>query len=126
MSLKNPELSIERVAEGAIADGIILKQGTAGLQVAPAAAATDKLIGVSEHAADDGTGVRLQVGGRAKLKAGGTIAAGDLLTSDASGQAVAAAPATGVNNRIIGYALDAAVSGDFFSGMIFPGSVQGA
>jgi hypothetical protein len=126
MSLKNPELSIERVAEATITEGLILKQGTAGLQVLPAAAATDKLIGVSEHDAATGTGARMQVGGRAKLKAGGTIAAGDLLTSNASGQAITAAPATGVNNRIIGYALEAAVSGDFFSGMIFPSEKQGA
>lgn len=126
MSLKNPELSIERVAEATIAEGIILKPGTAGLQVLPGAAATDKLIGVSEHGAASGEGIRMQVGGRAKLKSGGTIAAGDLLTSNASGQAIAAAPAAGVNNRIIGYALEAAASGDFFSGMLFPGSLQGA
>lgn len=126
MGLKNQVLSIQQVAEATITEGQILKNGTAGLQVLPAAAVGDKSIGIAEHGAASGEGIRMQLLGRANIKAGGTIAKGDLLTSNASGFAVTAAPATGANNRIIGYALESAVANDEFSGMIAPSEKQGA
>lgn len=126
MGLKNTELSLEQVAEATITEGQILKNGSAGLQVLPAASVSDKSIGVAEHDAASGEGIRMQVAGRAKYKAGGTIAKGDLLTSDASGRAVTAAPAQGDNNRIIGYATESAVVNDLFSGMIYASEKQGA
>ncbi len=126
MSLKNPILSLERLADGAITEGQILKPGAAAGDAAAAAAATDKLIGVAEHDAADNATVRVQHMGRARVKAGGTIADGDPITSNASGQAVVAAPAAGVNNRILGFALQSAVSGDLFSVLIAQGSMQGA
>lgn len=125
MSLKNPILSLEYVAGGTITEGQILKHSSDTAVVA-AAAATDKIIGVAEHAAASAATVRVQLMGRAKVKAGGTIARGDLVTSDASGLAVAAAPGAGVNNRILGVALQAAVSGDEFSVLLAQCEKQGA
>lgn len=126
MSLKNPILELEAKADGAITEGQILKPGASAGDVAPATAATDKVIGVASHSAADNASVRVQYMGRAKLIAGGTIAAGDLLVAGAAGVAVVAAPAAGVNNRIIGIAYEAAVAGDLFSAMLAQGSVQGA
>lgn len=63
--------------------------------------------------------------GKGKVILGGTVAAGDPLTSDASGLAVVAAPAAGVNNDIIGFALEAGVSGDLIKFDARAGVIQG-
>jgi hypothetical protein len=48
------------------------------------------------------------------------------VTADSLGRGVAAAPAAGVNNRIIGFALDAAVAaGDQIRVLLSPGLMQG-
>lgn len=64
--------------------------------------------------------------GKGKCIAGGTIAAGDYITPDASGLAVAAAPATGVNDEVCGIALEDAVSGDLFKFNAVQFTLQGA
>ena len=82
-------------AEGAINAYSIVKPGASG-GVLQAGAATDKLLGVTtEIAAASGDNCDVQVEGVVLVKAGGAIAAGDPLTSDASGNAVTAAPAAG-------------------------------
>lgn len=105
----------------------IVKFDSADGKVIKAAAATDKVLGVSQQTITAPSGQRVDVvmAGIAEVKAGGTITRGDLLTSDASGQAVTAAPAAGSNNRIIGVALVSAVSGDVFPVMISQCSLQG-
>lgn len=96
--------------------------------VVQAAAATDKSIGVSTALTAASTDTRVDVyrTGIAEVTYGGTVAVGDLLTSDADGKAVVAAPSAGVNNRIIGIAEVAGVSGDVGSMLISPCSLQGA
>jgi hypothetical protein len=125
MSLKVAVLEMAFAAEATITEGQILKLGAADRGVTPAAAATDKLFGVACHDAASAATVRVALMGEAVLKAGGTIARGDLLTSNASGLAIAAAPATGINNRIVGVAIDAAVSGDLFSALLSQSEKQG-
>jgi hypothetical protein len=113
-------------AEAAITAFTIVKHGAADGNVLQAAAATDKLIGVTTDvgpAINERTDVILS--GIADVLYGGTVARGDLLTSDASGRAVTAAPAAGVNNRIIGFALVSGVVGDVGSVCLEAGSVQG-
>ena len=85
------------------------------------------MIGVSDMSADVASGGRCDVrlSGVAEVDAGGTITRGALITSDASGKAVAAAPATGVNNRVIGFALASAVSGDIVDVFLTPSTLQG-
>jgi hypothetical protein len=123
----NPILIKTVVAGGTVPQWAIVKPDTTAGQYVAAAAATDKLIGVNMQPGGCVSGDRMDVcfGGLVDTTAGGTIAAGDLLTSDASGNAVTAAPAAGVNNRIIGVAFEAAVSGDIFRVIVAPASTQG-
>jgi hypothetical protein len=114
-------------AGGAIPARIIVKPHSTAGEVVAGAAATDKLIGISsEVAAASGDRVDVFVSGIAEVIYGGNVSAGDLVTANGSGYAVAAAPAAGVNNRIVGTALVAGVSGDIGAVLIGPGSVQGA
>ena len=54
------------------------------------------------------------------------ITPGALITADASGKAVAAAPAAGVNNRTGGTLLVNGAAGDIAKSFINPGQIQGA
>ena len=103
------------VATAALGDGIAVKLSSG--QVVVATAATDKIIGVTVGAiaaAETGT-VRLRSAqGTIKVKAGGTIAVGDKLTSNGSGQSIATTTAA---NEVIGMALEAGASGDFIEMM---------
>jgi len=113
-------------AEGAIGANRIVKVGGADYGILQAAAVGDKLIGITTEV-DAASGERCDVvlNGIADLKLGGTVVRGDFITSDATGQGVAAAPSTGVNNRIVGVALISGVSGDIVPVLIGPGSIQG-
>lgn len=113
------------VAGGAISHGILVKPGGTAGQVVAAAAATDKIVGVAyvvdpDGAASSGEVLDVVQGGVADCKAGGVIAAGDLLTADASGQVIAT---TTAGNRLIGVAQTAAASGDLIPVLVCPGSV---
>lgn len=91
-----------------------------------AAAATDMLEGVFQHATTNaGDEVRVMLEGITKIKLGGTVTRGQPLTSDATGQGVAAAPAAGSNVRVIGLALASGVSGDIITMLITPSVMQG-
>lgn len=79
-----------------------------------AAGATDKLVGVLDSkpyssSTDETVDVRsVNANGVGKVVAGGNVAAGDFLTSDANGKAVAT---TTAGNRVIGQAVEAGVDG---------------
>jgi hypothetical protein len=125
--MRNEMLSKSYTAEGVIGAYRLVKFGAADGGVLVAAAPADKIIGVNGRMpfaaiGDRGDVVRM---GIAEVEYGGAVAAGDLLTSDASGRAVVAAPAAGANNRIIGVAEVAGVLGDIGSLMLEPGSMQG-
>ncbi len=64
--------------------------------------------------------------GIADVKAAGTIVAGGPVTSNGGGLGVAAAPAAGANNRVAGFAITAAASGDIISVLLAPHTMQGA
>ncbi|MBW4484894.1 MAG: DUF2190 family protein [Tildeniella torsiva UHER 1998/13D] len=114
-------------AGGAIGARLFVKPHSTAGQVVVAAAATDKIIGATtEIASASGDRVDVALTGIAEIIYGGTVAAGDLVTSDSAGKAVVAAPSAGVNNRIGGVALTAGVSGDYGSVLLQPGSLQGA
>jgi hypothetical protein len=124
--MANNGLTKSYAAEGAISANRIVKVGAADYGVLQAAAVSDKLIGISTEI-DAASGERIDVvhEGIADLKLGGTVARGDLLTSDASGQGVTAAPSAGTNNRVIGMAVIAGVSGDVIPVLLSIGSFQG-
>jgi hypothetical protein len=119
MSTRNPGLIKNYKASGTIGKYLIVKPGASTGLVAVASAATDKIIGVlSEVDAADGERADVIRSGIAPVIYGETIAAGDLLTSDANGKAVTTS--TG-NTRILGIAEVAGVADDIGSVMICPG-----
>lgn len=122
------ELFVKAYKAGAqIGPYLIVKWDTADYQVVLAAAATDKLVGVSvpNITAPSGQRVDVVLEGIAQVTAGGTVTRGDPLTSDASGRAVTAAPGAGTNNRLIGFAETSAVVGDIFPIRLCQGLMQG-
>lgn len=112
------------VDTGGVTENSIVKV-TTGQKVALASAVSDAVIGVAEYTAAAGETVSVQVTGVARVKAGGVIAAGDPITTDASAQAVKAAPAAGTNNVVIGRALSAAASGDLVDVLLIQHTFQG-
>lgn len=113
-------------AGGAIGARLIVKPGSNDYDVVAGAAATDLLIGVStDIAAASGERVDVVQEGIADVKLGGSVTRGQPITSDGSGQGVVAAPAAGVNNRIIGFALISGSSGDVIPVQLAPGYMQG-
>lgn len=123
----NNGLTKNYVAEGAISAARIVKVGANDYGVLLAAAVSDKLLGVSTEDVDSASGERIDVihEGIASLKLGGTVARGDFLTTDASGQGVTAAPGAGTNNQVIGKALISGVSGDIIPVLVAPSMMQG-
>jgi translation elongation factor EF-1alpha len=109
-------------ASGAIAKGSSVKMGSDDQHVSIASAATDKQVGIAQSAAaaaEDLIEIAVS-GGGAKAISGGTIARGDLLTSNASGALVATTTAL---DRIVGVAMSAAASGDIFSAQVQLGRI---
>lgn len=108
-------------AESGIGKFKICKFGTTVGGAVQAAAAADKMMGVSsEVVVDSAQRVDIARDGLARVVYGGTVAAGDLLTSDASGNAVVT---TTQGNRYLGIAEVAGVSGDIGIVLVCPGIV---
>jgi hypothetical protein len=109
------------VAGAAVSPYRIVKPGATDANVVQGAAATDKLIGVGDSlGASSGETFDVILDGIALVKAGGTIAFGDPITSDATGQAVAS---TTQGNRVVGYAMESAVAGDLVGVRIAPSTL---
>lgn len=122
----NPLFLKSYTAATAIPAFRIVKFTAAGV-VGLAAAATDASIGVMNEVSPL-TGERCDVvrQGIAYVEAGGAIALGAPVTADATGRGVTAAPAAGVNNRIIGIAEEvASAAGDVIGVLLEPGYMQG-
>jgi hypothetical protein len=96
-------------------------------EVTPCTAATDIPAGVADFPGGAAIGERVDIVlfGEADVQAGGTVAPGGYVASDASGHAVAAAPSAGVNNGVAGRVLAGAVSGDYIRTFINPIRIQG-
>ncbi len=124
--MNNPVLVKNFTAESAVAPYKVVKFGAAEGKVKQAAAATDSMLGVSTMvSAEAGERIDVILSGIAEVEYGGTVAAGDYLTSNASGQVVKAAPATGVNNGVIGKAVISGASGDVGSVLLVQTQIQG-
>lgn len=127
MSGPNATLTKNFVAEAAVTKRRIVKLGAADGMALMAAAATDAVIGVAADL-DAAINARVDVhlAGLVEVEYGGNVSRGDQLTADANGKAVAAAPAAGVNNRVIGTAMVAGVDGDIGTALLAPQQIQGA
>lgn len=123
----NPTLIKSHVAGSTVAAFRIVKNGTADGKVVQGTNATVALIGVTgELGADTGERVDVIRSGIAEIEFGGTVARGAPVTADASGKAVAAAPAAGANAYIIGFAEVSAADGDIADVLLAPSVMQGA
>ncbi|NMQ05286.1 DUF2190 family protein [Candidatus Accumulibacter phosphatis] len=124
--MSNPSL-IKNFSAGAAISPFRQVKFSAAETVIQGAAATDATIGVAnEVGAASGERQDVVLDGIAYIEAGAAVTIGTLITSDATGRAVTAAPAAGTNNRIVGIALDAATAaGDVIRVLLAPGSVQG-
>lgn len=103
------------VAGSDLAAGTIVKKS--GATVVAAAAATDVILGTLNSGVKSGqvADVRLRSAqGTLKVKLGGTVAINDAVTSNASGLGITT---TTADNQILGYALEAGVSGDIIEVM---------
>lgn len=127
--MSNQLLTKQFIAEAAINPNTFVKFGSTDEYVLQAAAATDSIIGVFEGFGASGAAlgerVDVVVQGLAEVKFGGTVTRGGPVTSNASGQAVASAPAAGSNNRLGGMAFASAVNGDIAPVLVQLGSLQG-
>lgn len=95
--------------------------------VETASANTDALMGVSDRlGADADQMLDVHRGGLVSLQLGGAVSAGQPLTSDANGKAVAAAAASGTTVSIVGYADEPGVADDIISVMWAPGLLHEA
>lgn len=123
-----PLLTENFTAEAAVAPRRFVKPGTADGKVLQGAAATDKIFGVSDSLGADAADDRIDIhtAGVVEVEYGGELTRGDQLTADADGKAVAAAPATGVNNNVGGQARVSGVAGDIGLVQLSPGMIQGA
>lgn len=125
MTIRSDNFAKGFLAGGSISAKRIVKFGSADNAVVQAAAATDSLIGVSDLAAASGAQVDVVMNGIAIVEYGGNVTRGALLTADANGKAVAAAPSAGSNNRVVGVAMVSGVSGDLGAVHLSPTSLQG-
>lgn len=121
-----PGMIVNRVAGGAVgARRIVMPHTTAGQFVVSNAAGAFLGVCVQPGGAASGERMDIATEGLVEVVAGGTITAGAPVTSDAIGAAVAAAPGAGVNARVLGFAHEAAASGDIFRVQINLHTMQG-
>ena len=123
--MRNEGFSKTLIAGAAVGKNRVVKFDTTDTTAIQAAAAADKSIGVSDLGGDAGEAFDVIMDGIALVEYGGTVTRGDLLTADASGRAITAAPAGGANARVIGVAMISGVLGDIGSVRIQLGTVQG-
>lgn len=119
--------TIPLTASAAIIGRTMVKM-SGSLTVAPCTAATDSPIGVADFDTPIGGICSVIVSGVAKVRAGAAIApqTNGRVTSDALGRVVPAVPGVGVNNGILGFALEAAAAlGEEIDILIEPSVFQG-
>lgn len=115
-----------RAGAAGVAPFTIVKPGASDVEAVPAAGTGDAAIGVSgELAAAAGERCDVHMSDIADVRLGGPVTRGDLLTSDAQGRAIAAAPGAGAKVRMIGLALVSGVLGDIAPVRILPGQITG-
>lgn len=125
--MSNLNLAKNYVADVAIPAFRLVKPGTADDRIALATGSIDALIGTStDISAAIGERCDVQLCEIAYVEAGAAITRGALITSDATGRGITAAPAAGVNASVAGRALEtASAAGDVIRIMQSIGQIQG-
>lgn len=117
--MRNDGLIKSFYADGTLRGRKLVTFGTGKLKVKEATAADQALIGVTTQIGSETNGrVDVIFSGISEAVAGGSIAKGDVLTSDANADAITATQAA---DRVIGIALEDAVAGDYVSILIAQG-----
>lgn len=128
MAIQKPELVRSFYADTAItANKVVVGSATNAAAVKlPGATTNLNVVGVTVAPADANQMVAVALAGIVQVTAGGTIAVGDVLGFDTSGQAVAITPAgSGTTLRaMVGTALSAASSGGLVDVVLRPGYNQ--
>lgn len=125
--MSNRDIIKSYLSEGTISPCRIVKCGANDYGVAQAAAAADKIIGVTMPLVSVASGDSVEVmhDGICDVQLGGTVTRGDLLISDTSGQGITATGTAGINYRIVGIALVSGVASDIIPVLLTPSSFQG-
>jgi hypothetical protein len=125
--MANLQLAKNYVADVAIPPYRLVKPGSADDRITVATTSTDFIIGVTTEigpAINERTDVALAE--IAYVEAGAAIPRGSLITADAVGRAIVAAPAAGVNASVAGRTLETATAaGDVVRFMQSIGQIQG-
>lgn len=105
---------------------LIAKVGGDDDTFSQATASTEDLVGVFQHTTSaPAEEVRLMVSGISRVKLGGTVSRGALLTSDANGKAVAIGAVGGTNYAVIGRAMASGVADDLIPVLLCQSRAQG-
>jgi Uncharacterized conserved protein (DUF2190) len=113
-------------ASGAVAAFLILKFGASEGTVTVATSATDLLIGTADGLDKaDGEMVDVDLRPMPEVKLGAAVTRGQLLTANAAGKAVPAAPAAGANVAVIGRAARSGAADDVIPYLRGLGTTQG-
>jgi hypothetical protein len=132
LSLRFPGQIVPIVSESILTDGMVVRVGSADntVRLPGGASPTTPLLGVMMRpdgsACAAGERIDLILSGIYPLIAGGTINAGDYVTSGGTnGSVIAESAGAGVNVAVIGQAIEDAVSGDRVACTIAPSMKQG-
>lgn len=120
-------MRVSRIPGGTIAANQLVKVNATDHTKADQAGANEKCLGVAEVAGASGDrDIPIACRGHLPVVAGGTIAIGDELVSDAAGKAVVRGTTATVLYQCIGRALTAAANGEICMVDFAPFSVWGA
>lgn len=125
--MANPLLATNHTAEVAIPVNRIVRFGATDRGIALATASTDFMLGVVNET-PIATGERADVvrAGIGWVECGAAVPRGSPITADGVGRAIVAAPAVGINMRLIGFADESGTAaGDVIRFVIEPGLIQG-
>lgn len=122
----NPLLTKSRETAGVLAPYSLATFSGSGSKVVQASAASQVAAGVVDSmGAASGGMADLHLAGLAEVRAGGTFAAGDPLTSDASGLAIKAVKQAGATVVVHAIAQAPAVQGDIVPALVAPSLIVG-
>lgn len=117
MSQQNVNQKITMIAGADLSNNIynLVKLGTTEDTIV-LAGSDDRVIGVLDNKPKSDEQASVIISGTAKVKAGGTIAYGDYVVSNASGQAIKRT----TESNVVGIALEAGASGDIIEILLMP------
>ena len=105
---------------------LVAKFGADDDTASQATASTEDLLGVFQHTTTvAGEEVRVMLNGISRVKLGGTVTRGGLLTSDAAGKAVAIGAVVATNYAVIGRAMASGVADDLIPVLLMTSRAQG-